>query len=154
MGRDRLQIRTATLEDHALVLRLFEELIAELDTGELQATIRQKLPEDIKSALESEHISVFLGSVQQEVVGVARADILSGNPVFRMREQTRCGYVDQMYVRRAFRKCGYGQQLLRHCEAWFREKGLDHALLHAAPNALHFYTRAGYQPNREYFKRL
>ena len=88
------------------------------------------------------------------LVGLSRGDVLGADPIFRLRADQRCGYVDQMFVRPEFRNAGVGRRLLLACEDWFRSLGILHAVLHAAPRATPFYERAGYRPNREMLKRL
>lgn len=140
--------------DHACVVQLLRELVDELSPSDGAERIKQVLDADIRVALRSPNVRVFLAEEEGCAVGLSRADILVGDPIFRLREDHRCGYVDQMYVREGFRDHGVGQALLQLCEDWFRAEGLQHALLHAAPRAARFYARIGYQPNREMYKRL
>ena len=141
-------------DDHACVVALLRELVDELSPSDGAERIKRELDVDIRLALANRNVRVFLAEVDGEAVGLSRADILLGDPIFRLREDHRCGYVDQMYVREGFRDHGVGQALLQLCEDWFRAEGLQHALLHAAPKAARFYARIGYQPNREMYKRL
>ena len=146
--------RTATADDHAVVVRLLQELVHELGPAEVASRVGPKLGDDIATALGSPAVRIFLAEVDGEAVGLSRGDVLSGDPIFRLRDDHRCGYVDQMFVRPAYRQQGVGAQLLEMCEGWFRAQGIGHCLLHAAPRAVRFYARIGYQPNREMFKKL
>ncbi|MBI3178017.1 MAG: GNAT family N-acetyltransferase [Deltaproteobacteria bacterium] len=146
--------RVATLRDHAVVVALLCELIDELGPIESADRIKPLLDGDIRAALRSPQVRIFLAEIGGEVVGLGRADVLVTDPIFRLRDDHRCGYVDQMYVRPLYRAQGVGGELLRRCEDWFREQGIAHSLLHSAPRATRFYARQGYQPNREMFKRL
>ena len=146
--------RIANRDDHDLVVQMLYELVLELSTSDEAARLRLRLDDDIRLALESSTIRIFLALVAGAPVGLGRADVLINDPIFRLRDEPRCGYVDQMYVRPNYRGRGLGRELLRRCEAWFRELGIGHVLLHAAPRALRFYEREGYQSNREMFKRL
>ncbi|MEM6533665.1 MAG: GNAT family N-acetyltransferase [Myxococcota bacterium] len=149
-----ISFRVASREDHGIIVTLLRELVDELGPTEAAPRIKARLDEDIRIALESDLIRVFLAERNGAVVGLSRADILTSDPIFRLRDDRRCGYVDQMFVRPAYRSSGVGAHLLELCEEWFRDEGIGHALLHAAPRAVRFYAREGYQPNREMFKRL
>ncbi len=116
--------------------------------------VKARLDEDIRLAFASPRIRIFLSEVGTQVIGLGRADVLTSYPIFRLRDDIRCGYVDQMFVRPGYRDRGIGSHLLRLCEDWFRDQGIAHSLLHAAPKAVRFYGREGYQANREMFKRL
>ena len=149
-----LNVRTADTADHAAVVELLGELIDELGPSETADHIKAMLPEDINHALHSERVCIFLAYDGNALIGLSRADVLTTDPIFRLRDDHRCGYVDQMFVRPQWRGRRIGKELLNCCEHWFREQGIGHSLLHAAPKAVRFYAREGYQPNREMFKRL
>lgn len=149
-----VRYRRAAAADRALVVALLGELIDELGPTDGATQIKGRLDSDIGAALLSARICIVIAETDTETIGLSRGDILVGDPIFRLRDDPRCGYVDQMYVRQAWRRHGIGKELLRHCESWFREQGVAHILLHAAPKAVRFYAREGYQPNREMFKRL
>lgn len=146
--------RFATPDDHQVVVQMLHELVIELGPAEGADRLRARLDDDIRLALASPNICIILAVVEGEPVGLGRADVLFADPIFRLRDDHRCGYIDQMYVRPAYRNQGVGRDLLERCEEWLRGRGLGHVLLHAAPRAVHFYEREGYLPNREMFKRL
>ena len=149
-----IQYREATKDDRDVVYELMTDLIGELSS---EANIREflsKLSNDIDIALERDDIVFILATLEDEVIGLARADILYQDPIFRLRSETRCGYIDQMYVRPKHRRGGIGGGLLSQCERWLRGQGLTHVLLHAAIRAVRFYAARGYQSNREMFKKL
>jgi GNAT superfamily N-acetyltransferase len=146
--------RQAAAADRAAVVRLLGELVDELGPPEVAARVGEQLDGDIALALAAPLVRIFLAEAGGQAVGLSRGDVLSQDPIFRLREDHRCGYIDQMFVQPAYRQLGVGAQLLDLCEAWFREQGIGHCLLHSAPKAVRFYARIGYQPNREMFKRL
>lgn len=137
-----------------LIVELLQEMMREMGPPKTAQRVCEKLPHDTDRALADPQVVFILASDAQNPVGIARADILEQDPIFRLRPENRCGYVDQMYVRADYRGKGIGRQLLEQCERWFKEQGLTHCLLHAAPKALSFYADQGYLPNREMFKRL
>ena len=146
--------RVADTADAGLIVAMLEELVDELSPGPGAPAIKAAVGPDIAQALRSRDVRIFVAEQGGQAVGLSRADILHHDPIFRLRDDHRCGYVDQMYVRAPFRDGGLGAQLLRLCEEWFRARGLKHVLLHAAPRAARFYARVGYQPNREMYKQL
>lgn len=150
----QLTYRIASEQDHDLVVRLLGELVDELGPTDMADRVKPLLQGDIRLALASPQVRIFIAQLDGVPVGLSRGDVLTTDPIFRLREDHRCGYVDQMFVRAGHRDRGIGAQLLKLCEDWFREQGIAHCLLHAAPKAVRFYARIGYQPNREMFKRL
>ena len=149
-----IQYREATKDDRDVVYELMTDLIGELSSDANIREFMSKLASDIDLALERDDIVFILATLEDEVIGLARADILYQDPIFRLRSETRCGYIDQMYVRPKHRRGGIGGGLLSQCERWLREQGLTHVLLHAAIRAVRFYAARGYQSNREMFKKL
>lgn len=156
MGSETSEItcRIATQSDHGVAVELLCELVDELGPREMAERVRLRLDADIAAALSSPLVRIFLAENGDEAVGLSRGDVLVADPIFRLRDDHRCGYVDQMYVRPAHRHRGVGKLLLNRCEDWFRSQGISHCLLHSAPRAARFYSREGYHPNREMFKRL
>jgi GNAT superfamily N-acetyltransferase len=150
----KLTYRVAGAKDLPVVVDMLGELVDELGPNDMADRVKSLLEEDIRLALVSKAVRIFLAEVDGEAVGLSRGDVLTTDPIFRLRDDHRCGYIDQMFVRAAYRDRGLGAQLLRLCEDWFRDLGIGHCLLHAAPKAVRFYARVGYQPNREMFKRL
>ena len=146
--------RVAVEADHKLIVTLMTELVTELSPAEGPENIIEKLDEDISLALQSNQVRFFIVEHDGKTAGLARADILTHDPIFRLRDDNRCGYLDQMYVRENFRKLGIGRELLRECEEWFRDQGIGHCLLHASLNAVGFYAKNDYKPNRQMFRKL
>jgi GNAT superfamily N-acetyltransferase len=144
----------AQATDHRTVVNLLGELVDELGPTAQVGRVKDLLDADIATALATANVRIFLAMLEGEAIGLSRGDILTQDPIFRLREDQRCGYIDQMFVRPAYRDRGVGAKLLALCEQWFRDQGLGHCILHAAPKAVRFYARIGYQPNREMFKRL
>tara|TARA_Y100001934_G_C12291649_1_gene745149 strand:+ start:674 stop:1126 length:453 start_codon:yes stop_codon:yes gene_type:complete len=146
--------RVALKADQPLLVELMTELVTELSPAEGAHSVIQRLDNDVSRGIQAESTEFFIAECQGQTAGLARADILFEDPIFRMREDHRCGYVDQMYVRTGFRKRGIGRELLLQCERWFRSKGIGHCLLHASLNAVGFYAKNDYKPNRQMFKKL
>jgi GNAT superfamily N-acetyltransferase len=147
-------VRAATAADAETIAVLLMELVEELVAAGDVARLRARMPGDVADGLRDSNVRFFVQEFQGRAAGIARADILHADPIFRLRADPRCGYVDQMYVRPRARGRGFGRALLCRCEAWFREEGVGHVLLHSAPHALPFYVRLGYETNREMVKAL
>jgi len=149
-----ISFRQAKSSDHEVVVDLMQELVNELDPLEDASGIKIRISQDIQKALNSENICIFLATREDSVIGFSRGDILFEDPIFRLRADNRCGYVDQMFVNPNYRGNKIGEKLLALCESWFRSKGIRYSILHAAVRATRFYARSGYQSNREMFKKL
>ena len=149
-----ISYRLAEDRDHRVMVDLMVELIDELGPHDSARDIKSRLDEDIRLALSSPQVVIFLALNGDEVIGLSRGDVLTQDPIFRLRSDHRCGYIDQMYVKTEYRRQQIGAQLLTLCENWFRDQGIGHCILHAALRAIRFYARAGYQSNREMFKKL
>ncbi len=93
---DELSYRLAGDDDHPVIVRLMAELVDELGPAEMAQRVRPLLPDDIRRALETDTIRVFLAELDGEVIGLSRADVLTEDPIFRLRADHRGGYVDQM----------------------------------------------------------
>jgi GNAT superfamily N-acetyltransferase len=146
--------RAAAPSDQPTVIALLQELFDEVAPGEIAAQSKTHLERDISAALAAPHVRIFLAEHGREPAGLLRVDVLTIFPTFRLREDHRCGYVDQMFVRPAFRNRKLGRQLMQLCEEWVRGQGVAYCMLHAAHKALGFYTAGGYQSTRELFKKL
>ena len=152
--QSNLNYRVATPLDQEVVVSLLAELLDELGPTEVAERVKPQLHNDITKALDKPTIRIFLAYDRHLPVGLSRADILDADPVFRLRADHRCGYIDQMYVKPIYRCQQIGSILLQMCEAWFREQGMGHTLLHASRQAMRFYEHRGFLSNREMFKRL
>ena len=148
-----IHYREAGIDDKPIVYELMQELIKELSSDSSVKEFLEKLETDIDIALSRDDIVFILAELGDEVIGLARGDILY-QILSSITSETRCGWYDQMYVRPKHRRGGVGGGLLSQCERWLRSKGLTHVLLHAAIRAVRFYAARGYQSNREMFKKL
>lgn len=146
--------RQAGATDLAICVALMDELIEEIGPREGGDALKRAVPGDFSAALSSPSIVVYLAECDGEVIGMSRGDILIDDPTFRLRDDPRCGYVDQMFVRQGHRDRGIGQRLIGLLEQWWIEQDVHHVLLHAAPKAARLYARLGYVPNREMYKQI
>lgn len=151
---DKTEFRTATMADHATVVGLLREYVDELGPDNVAPGVSENLHDDFYHALGSATIRVFVAEQNHVVIGVSRVDILTQDPTFRLRHDKRCGYIDQMFVRKAYRYGGIGQSLLQLCEDWLQSQSITYVLLHADPKAVRFYAQIGYLPNRQMYKKL
>ena len=105
-----ISFRQAQPCDHEVVVNLMRELIDELDPIEDASGIKIRLSDDIQKALNSEDICIFLATLEDSVIGFSRSDILFEDPIFRLRADNRCGYVDQMFVNPNYRGKKIGEK--------------------------------------------
>jgi len=154
LARAGIALRLAGRGDHAIIVALMKSLFDEVAPGAPAEESKRLVDADIALALTLPDVRIVLAEQSGAAIGVARVDISTAFPTFRMREDKRCGYIDQMFVQRGFRKLGLGKRMLGMCEEWLRERGIPYCMLHAAPNALTFYGPLGYQTTRELFKKL
>src|ERR1700744_3870993 len=104
--------RVAGPKDQAAVVSLMCELVDELGPGEMADRVKPLLDADIRIALASKTIRIFLAEANNAPVGLSRGDVLTQDPIFRLREDHRCGYIDQMFVQAKYRAQGVGAHLL------------------------------------------
>ena len=126
-----------------------------LGPPDMAAKVKARLGDDIHLAFASPRIRIFLAEVEGKVVGTRARRCAHHRPHFSpaRRQPLRLRRPD-VRAPGVSRDRGIGSHMLRLCEDWFRDQGIAHSLLHAAPKAVRFYGREGYQANRVMFKRL
>lgn len=67
---------------------------------------------------------------------------------------TTYAYVNGVYVRERFRRCGLGSALMQRVEEWARTKGCTMVRLRASEDGAALYTTLGFRPGREMEKPL
>lgn len=106
-------IRKATVSDAAIAARLAANMWGSHDIHELT--------EEFAALLACDDAVVFLYSAEDTAVGFAqcqlRRDYVEGT------SSSPVGYLEGVYMDRAFRGRGYAKQLVAACEQWAKEKG-------------------------------
>lgn len=81
----------------------------------------EELTTEFAETVSGEESAVFVASKDSKAVGFAQVQLrhdyvegTSGSPV---------GYLEAIFVKKAYRKQGYAKNLLKKCEEWAREKG-------------------------------
>lgn len=81
----------------------------------------EELAEGFAEIIHSDKGAVFISVKENTSVGFAqvqlRHDYVEGT------SSSPVGYLEAVFVKREYRKCGYGKELLKHCEEWAAEKG-------------------------------
>ena len=108
-----ISIEKATLKDAKSVATLAAKLWNHHEIGELEA--------EFSDFLQQEDAAVFLCKRTGAAVGFAqcglRRDYVEGT------ETSPVGYLEGIFVEEGCRGRGFAKALLKHCEAWAREKG-------------------------------
>ncbi len=139
------QVRVATAEDLPRVLELVALARAELlgeRGGELWA-VREARPEPqrhLPVALDDPAQRIVVGLIDDYIVGYATARI---EP---LRDGSRLGVVDDVYVEPPFRSVSVGELLLEDLWAWCRAqgcRGIDSIALPGMRETKNFFERFG-----------
>lgn len=81
----------------------------------------EELTAEFAERMQSDECAVFLSMKDNTTVGFAqvqlRRDYVEGT------SSSPVGYLEGIFVKDEYRKCGYGKELLKHCEEWAAEKG-------------------------------
>lgn len=105
-------IRIARLEDVTIVTELALKLWPEHEFEELK--------EEFENILSNENSIVFLAFKEDVAIAFAqcelRFDYVEGT------ESSPVAYLEGIYVEENYRKHGIAKELVKHCEAWGREK--------------------------------
>ena len=81
----------------------------------------EELAAGFAEIIHSDEGAVFISMKENTAVGFAqvqlRHDYVEGT------NSSPVGYLEAIFVKSEYRKCGYGKELLKHCEEWSVEKG-------------------------------
>ena len=84
-------------------------------------TIIEELATEYAGIIHSDECAVFLSTKENTAIGFAqvqlRHDYVEGT------NSSPVGYLEAIFVKSEYRKCGYGKELLKRCEQWAAEKG-------------------------------
>lgn len=116
----------------------------EPDFGELATrdTLRLLRRQQNKVLIATTEGGQFIGLI------VGLLDDRSGTDLLSL-DETRAGWVSDLWVEPEYRGQGVGKLLIETIEAWFKESGCQHAWLsvnHCNTDATTFYTQGGYSP--------
>jgi len=139
--------RAATAADVARVAELALALRGELrrERGGLLWATRESRPDPIEAAirslLERDGATVLVGTYDHAVVGYGTAWI------DELRDGTRLGVIDEIYVEPEARGVGVGESLVTRLVAFSRDAGcvgVDATALPGHRQAKNFFERAGF----------
>ena len=81
----------------------------------------EELMKEYAEIIHNDECAVFLLTKENTVIGFAqvqlRHDYVEGT------NSSPVGYLEAIFVKKEYRKCGYAKELLKHCEEWATEKG-------------------------------
>lgn len=81
----------------------------------------EELISDMQGYISSENAAIFLAFNKDEAIGFAqcqlRNDYVEGTKSFPV------GYLEGLFVKKAFRQQGYAKLLVTYCEQWTKQKG-------------------------------
>lgn len=92
------------------------ELLAVLGYPATEADVRRRLPR-----LASDTSLVVVAELDHAVLGVATAHLFDA-----LHTESRAAWLTALVVQSAAQRRGVGRALVRHVEAWIRERGCDH----------------------------
>jgi GNAT superfamily N-acetyltransferase len=126
-----VRVREATPRDLDAVVALRIALLHEHPDhpiyGRLRADLGARARELFAGQLRSTMEAIFLGMLDDEVVGVLRCVESVGSPLL---DPERYAYVSSVYVRPGARRHGVLRAMLASAERWARARGLDQMRLH------------------------
>src|SRR6476646_2547548 len=139
--------RVANTADLARVADLARELRTHLlaERGGALWSVREARPEPLEPAfaafLERDDATVFVGTLDEHVVGYGVVQIEA------LRDGTRLGVIDEIYVEREARAVGVGELLVERLVAFCADAGcigVDAAALPGDRQAKNLFERAGF----------
>lgn len=85
-----------------------------------EATI-EELKAEFAEIISNDECAVFISMKENAAIGFAqvqlRHDYVEGT------SSSPVGYLEAIFVKSEYRKCGYAKELLKYCELWAAEKG-------------------------------
>lgn len=141
------------------------EIIAEVDALHRQALpqvyrkpegpVRTK--EYISNIIENEDAALFVAEVDGQVVGLVHISIQEV-PNIPIMVPRRYAFIENLAVKKKFRRCGVGKLLVEKAHHWALDKGIIQVKLHSwefNQEAISFYNKLGYRTvSREMWKSL
>lgn len=120
-----VQIRKVKWGDLPALVELWLEFMqyhAEIDPGyEMVDDAAERWVDYIRPKIEDDDWRILVAVSGEQVVGYTAAVVQEYPPVFKSPQH---GFVQEIAVRKAFRKSGIGTLLVREAEAWLRRKGV------------------------------
>ena len=77
---------------------------------------------EIQLLLQSENSKIFLVKGSNEILGYVRGVVQNVSPVFKVG---KIGRIEEMFVKKEFRRQGIGNLLIHSIKQWFKEKMVE-----------------------------
>ena len=144
------RIRKATQKDYEGLNELFTEVDAlhrkALPDVFIEPDGPARAKEYIKGIIESENAGLFVAEHNGQIIGFVHAYIQQ-SPSIPIMVSRRYMVIDNLVVKKEFRRTGVGSSLLRKVHKWGLDKGVIQAELNVwefNKAAIGFYEKTGY----------
>ncbi len=141
-----MKIRIATQNDLETLFDFEQQLIAHERPLDLSLIQGEKiLYYDLPTLMEADDSEVFVAEIDGSIVGSGFGKIEENKPKFT---EKRYGYIGFIFVRKEFRRQGIAEKIVSHLFDWFKERGLNEALLKVYDGntgAIKAYEKIGFQ---------
>lgn len=131
-------IKIAQKEDAIVIAKLAVQMWCEHTVSELE--------QDFSDLIGSDHAAIFLKYVDGKPVGFAqcqlRTDYVEGT------HSSPVGYLEGIFIEKAYQNCGYAKELLVECEKWAKEKKCTEFASDCEldnEDSLHFHLAMGFE---------
>jgi ribosomal protein S18 acetylase RimI-like enzyme len=141
-----MTIRKVVFEDVRMLVELRLDFLHELmrrEPGDDTATLRKNLAAYFSGRIDSDEAVFLVAEEEGEIAATGGMVFNSLPPGYRM-PNGRKGYILNMYTRPEHRRKGIAAEIIRQLTEIARKRGIDIVHLHAAPDGIAIYRRAGF----------
>jgi ribosomal protein S18 acetylase RimI-like enzyme len=145
-------VRKAIQEDIPALNALFHQVDRHHSDGlpdYFQPTQRPvRSPDYLLGLINDRNVGLFVAELEAELAGFVHVEIRSA-PAFAVFVQRLFGVVDNIGIRRDFRRKGIGSALMQAAESWAKDRGAQTIELNVYAfnqSAIDFYRALGYEP--------
>ena len=147
---DRMQIRSATLDDLPVILRHRREMFREMG-GQYERQLEQfdnASQQYFYSALQDGSYFGLLGEIDGRVVAGGGV-VIAGWPGSPVNFEPRRAWILNSYVERELRHVGLARAITEALINWCRENRFQSVSLHTSEYGRSLYEKLGFRPTNE-----